>query len=134
MTHEWDLAEGVFDVRSLDGTVWVCEVAETFGAVLRWWSVRGGAGTMDAMATTEILHEIGPLNGRPRFPRAISHFSTNVGCEDFKDPSIRVLVCHGPGWGCVCVSVVVVVVMMYLPVKVEYDKLFLGHGGGRKSR
>ena len=43
-----------------------------------------------------ISHEVRPLYRRPRFSRAISYFSTNVGCEEFKDPSIRVLVCHGP--------------------------------------
>ena len=43
-----------------------------------------------------ISHEVGPLQRRPGLSRAIFYFSANVGCEDFKDPAIRVLVCHGP--------------------------------------
>ena len=42
-----------------------------------------------------ISHEVRPLHGR----RAIAHFAAKVGREDFEEPVVRVLVCHGPGGG-----------------------------------
>ena len=72
-----------------------------------------------------ISHEVRPLDR----VWAISHFSANVGREDFKEPSIRVLVCHGPDGG------VISSILFFFcvrecdwPVKVEHDELFLGRG------
>ena len=80
-------------------------------------------GGSQAGGTVEDLHDICPLC----LTMEILHFPAQIGGEDFKDPSVRVLVCDGP-WRTISTRDLHTHQLRIVPIKVKDDELRVDGG------